>query len=367
MKKKILFYILIFSFIAGSTDIFAAGGREEHRTGLTALSLKDEWRAGTNDEKEGIYIQYNGSNPYLLAIIKSDDGYSAIYLSGPGSDWYEGDIKAIFRQADKVGREFYVTWFSRSGSDDENARAVFGDSMFRLTIPGFFGRTDDYAKIFPYAAGFARERGVTGTGFLLNGEGYVVTNFHVVEDTRHILVRGISGNFNRAYPYTAILIDEQNDIAILKPEVTFLRFDNPPYGFGSGETRAGDSVFALGYPMRGILSDEITLTNGIISSLSGVRGNPNAYQMTTPINPGNSGGPLFNERSDVIGINTSGFNQADISSVNYAVKIRYVRELIENSGLRINIPSNRSGTWQNQNLAEITAAVKNFVYMIEAY
>ena len=364
-KKKLFIYIFIFIFVAGSADIFAAGGREGYRTGLTARIIKDEWRAGTNDEKEGIYIQYNGSDPYLLAIIKGDDGYSGIYLSGPGSDWYEGDVKAIFRQTDNGAREFNVTWFSRSGNDDENVMAVFGDSMFRLTIPGFFGRTDYFVKIFPYSLDFAREIGVTGTGFLLNREGYVVTNFHVIEDTRHILVRGIGGNFSRAYPYTVILIDEQNDIAILKPEVSFLRHGDPPYSFRIDETPVGSSVFALGYPMRATMGNEIKLTNGIVSAQSGFRGNPNEYQTTAAVSPGNSGGPLFNERGDVIGINSAYHTAAN--SVYYAVKIKHVLELIGNSGLQINIPTNRIFNFLGQNLAERTEAVKDFVYMIEAY
>jgi len=235
----------------------------------------------------------------------------------------------------------------------------------------FWPSTYYFSKIMPYAGRFHPERIQRGTGFLLNTDGYVVTNQHVIENKNYFLVRGINGNPDYAYWYTPVLIDEYNDIAILKPEVTFLTFSNLPYRFGSGETRTGDSVFALGYPQRELFGEEITLTNGIISSLSGFRGNLNQYQMTTPINPGNSGGPLFNEKGEIIGINTAGLNPAYFVNANYAVKIEYVLELIKNSGLHINthqdsnIRVNSPST--NSSLADMTARVKDFVYMIEAF
>jgi S1-C subfamily serine protease len=367
MKNK-LFFIPLFLFIlvSGSTLLSAAGSREGYRTELTASIIKDEWKYGTEDEKEGIYIQYNGSDPYLLAIIKIDGGYIGIYLYGPGSGWYEGDVKAFFEQTDSAGNAFNVTWFSRSGSDDTNVRAVFSsNSMFTLIIPGFFGRTDYYRKIFPYAPGFARESGGTGTGFLLNREGYVVTNFHVISGRRHILVRGIGGDFSNAYPYTAALIDEYNDIAILRPEVSFLRFSDPPYGFRNNDLAVGSSVFALGYPMRATMGNEIKLTDGIISAVSGYRGNPNEYQTTASTTPGNSGGPLFDRDGYVIGINSAYLPAAN--NAYYAIKIRYVLELIRSSGSRINTPLDRAYNSLGRDLPEVVSNVKNFVYMIEAF
>jgi S1-C subfamily serine protease len=367
MKNKLFFMSLfLLILVSGNTLLSAAGSREGYRTELTASIIKDEWRSGTEDEKEGIYIQSNGSDPYLLAIIKIDGGYIEIYLYGPGSDWHEGDVKAFFEQADSQGNLYNVTWFSRSGSDDTNVRAVFsGNSMFTLIIPGFFGRTDYYRKIFPYASDFARERG-TGTGFLMNREGYVITNFHVIANSQHILVRGIGGDFARAYPYTVELIDQQNDIAIIKPEVSFLRFSDPPYGFRNDDLPQGSEVFTLGYPIRAAMGDEIKLTNGIISALSGYRGNPNAYQTTASITPGNSGGPLFDMEGYVIGINSAYLPAAN--NAYYAVKIRYALELIRNSNLRINAPQpNRFLNFSNQTLAQRTSAVKDFVYMIEVY
>jgi len=371
-NKYLICAFIIHLFVGGSTLLFAAGGGERYTTNVNTNYVKDYLNSGKiDDEREGIYIQSNGgNNPYLLAIGKNTerDEYYAIYLSGPGgSDWQEGNIKAIFKSTEQG---FRGTWYSRSGLYGDNTEFTFyyDNSSFMIKTGTFLISTYYFSRIMPYATGFARERGATGTGFLLNNDGYVVTNYHVINGSMYILVRGINGDFSCAYLYTPVLIDEYNDIAILKPEVTFLRFNNPPYSFMVNETPQGSSVFALGYPMRGTMGNEIKLTDGIISALSGYSGNQNEYQTSASISPGNSGGPLFDEYGNVIGITSSHHTEAN--NAYYAKKIRCVIELIENSGLRINMPvSSRSSNFlrSNSTLAEKTTRVKDFVYMIEAF
>lgn len=373
MKGKVFFlYFFIFIFVIENAYLFALGGEEKYTTDINIDYVKDYLNSGDiDDEREGIYIQSNGDdNPYLLAIVKNMESneFWAIYLSGPGgSDWQEGNIKAIFKQA---RNEFNGKWYSRAGINYDNARFGFDDDSTLWVRYGTFLITEySFAKIYPYARGFARERGATGTGFLLNREGYVVTNYHVIDDAQYILVRGIGGYFSQAYPYIAVLTDEENDIAILEPEVSFLEFDDPPYDFITSEIPVGSSVFALGYPMRSAMGDEIKLTSGIISSQSGFRGSPNLYQTTASVSPGNSGGPLFGEKDgNLIGINSAYFPAAN--NVYYVVKIKYVLELIKNSPIQVKIPNNdpsRGIFHRSSNLAELTAEIKNFVYMIEAF
>jgi hypothetical protein len=382
-KITVIFFFLIF---VGTTFLFAGGSKETvYKTGITYQKLKEYWEADTKDKREGIYIQYNGNDPYLLGIIKNNtfnklmdweddddefgDWYFGIHLYGPRSGGFlEGDFQAEFEPDDKTGRNFTGYWLTRSSRDSETVKVNFfdDDCSFKVTFPGFFSsRTDYYERIFPYNRDFAREIGSTGTGFLLNREGYVVTNYHVIEDCKHILVRGINGDFEKAYPFTAVLTDKEADIAILKPEISFLRLsNNPSYGFANAETPVGSSVFALGYPDRAYMGDEIKLTNGIISSRSGFRGNPDEYQTTASITPGNSGGPLFNEQGNVIGINSAFYTGAN--DAYYAIKIKKVTDLIQSSGLRISTPANRTNVW-GRNLVQNVAAVKDFVYMIEAF
>ena len=68
-----------------------------------------------------------------------------------------------------------------------------------------------------------------------------------------------------------------------------------PYTFSKTLIETGEMVFALGYPLRATMGDEIKLTNGIISSRTGFMGNISNYQISIPVQPGNSGGPMFDE------------------------------------------------------------------------
>lgn len=368
MLEKTKYFIFSFLiFFMGNTFLFSQDNSSLSMNADYIKKVRDNWGASerNTDNIEGIYIQYKNKNPYILMIKKDKDDYYGYYIKGPGgSGWKEGDLKVIFK-SNKNGYD--VTWYNNKNKADEKVTVDFNNSSFVLKFPVFLmTRLDEYRKIYPYALDFISENRITGTGFLLNKDGFVITNYHVIEDVNQIFVRGINGDTSKAYPYVPVLIDKENDIAILKPDVSFIKFSDPPYGFRNDNVAVGADVFALGYPLRIVMGDEIKLTPGIISSLSGFKGNQNAYQTTAPISPGNSGGPLFDMNGYVIGINSSYFPYGN--NVYYAIKSRYILELINNSNLKINV-SRRSllDSLVNQNLVEKTKSVRNFVYMIEAY
>ena len=100
--------------------------------------------------------------------------------------------------------------------------------------------------------------------------------------------------------------------------------------------KQGQRVFTLGYPVPGVLGEEVKYTEGVISSLSGLQGEDSLMRITVPVQPGNSGGPLVNEAGEVVGIITS---SAAISAffrltgtlpqnVNWAVKGNYILSLL---------------------------------------
>ena len=138
-----------------------------------------------------------------------------------------------------------------------------------------------------------------GSGFIIDPAGYIVTNNHVVDGARKIMVTLNDGN---SYPATVKGRDEKTDLALLKIEA------GKPLGyvaFGSSEKeRVGDWVIAVGNPF-GLGG---TVTAGIVSA-HGRNINEGPYddflQIDAPINPGNSGGPLFNQSGQVIGIDTA--------------------------------------------------------------
>ena len=108
------------------------------------------------------------------------------------------------------------------------------------------------------------------------------------------------------------------------------------------------------------MGDEIKLTEGIISSSTGYKGNNALYQISAAVQPGNSGGPLFNENGVVIGIVCA--KHSDAENANYAVKISYLYSLLNSSDLGIKLPDNNVN---EKKLSNIVKKVKDYVYLIE--
>ncbi|WP_433337108.1 S1C family serine protease [Spirillospora sp. CA-294931] len=141
----------------------------------------------------------------------------------------------------------------------------------------------------------------TGSGFVFDRSGHVLTNAHVVDGGGDI---GVVLSDRRRLDAELVGADHAQDLAVLKIDAS----DGPaPLAFGrSADVRVGDPVLALGSPL-GLAG---TVTGGIVSALSrevrlGDRGSRPALQTDASINPGNSGGPLVNTRGEVIGVNTA--------------------------------------------------------------
>ncbi len=165
-----------------------------------------------------------------------------------------------------------------------------------------------------------------GSGSIIDRRGYILTNYHVIEDATEITVTLSNGH---QYMARLIGVDPENDIAIIKikPEEKL-----KPLKLGdSSSLQVGQKVFAIGNPF-GLNS---TLTTGIISAL----GRPlttesgrvieNVIQTDAPINPGNSGGPLIDTDGEMIGINTAIFTPSGGSvGIGFAIPINTAKELI---------------------------------------
>jgi len=148
-----------------------------------------------------------------------------------------------------------------------------------------------------------RTPGGLGSGFIINEDGFLITNFHVIEGETQISVEVYhkkNGDLERhSYKQVKIIaINKFQDLALLKIEDK----DAPKFAFVSlGDSEAlavGDHVFAIGSP----LGLERTVTEGILSTKTREMQGDLYLQTTAQINPGNSGGPLFNMRGEVIGV-----------------------------------------------------------------
>ncbi len=173
----------------------------------------------------------------------------------------------------------------------------------------------------------------TGSGFVIDKQGHVLTNFHVIQEAVAVRVTLFDGS---AHPAKVIGQDASNDVAVLQIKAPAEKLF--PVTFGdSSRVLVGQKIMALGNPF-GL---ERTLTSGIVSSLDRSLKAKNGrmikgiIQTDAAINPGNSGGPLLNTRGQVIGMNTAIISQVGQSAgISFAVPInsitRILQPLIEN-------------------------------------
>jgi tetratricopeptide (TPR) repeat protein len=248
-----------------------------------------------------------------------------------------------------------------------NLRVYFERYKFK---PEDFENTDVTAV--PMLLSKERQSVPGGTGFLFSSKDYIITNYHVVKGASSIEVKFPDGEIIKASVQAK---DSQNDIAVLKlakspsTQIPDLKFGD------SSKVRPGDKVFTIGYPASSILGENQKITDGIISSVTGINDDPTMFQITVPIQPGNSGGPLFNEKGEVIGITTASLSLNAIQSlgavpqnVNYAIKSSFVNNLLTTipktllSNRGIVVVPNKPGN----SLSDFFDRVSNNVVLIEA-
>lgn len=177
--------------------------------------------------------------------------------------------------------------------------------QFRDFFEHFFGNEGPGEHFFEWQPGTPRQmppmKGA-GSGFIVDPDGYVVTNYHVVDGAQDIQVKLLDGSHYKA---SVVGTDNKTDLAVLKVDA---KAPLPAVRFGDSSTmRVGDWVVAVGNPFG--LGH--TATVGVISA-KGRDINSGPYddyiQVDAPINRGNSGGPLFNAQGEVIGVNTAIFS-----------------------------------------------------------
>jgi len=180
----------------------------------------------------------------------------------------------------------------------------------------------------PSYGGGTTEGTSSGSGFIISENGYVVTNYHVVEGANKLTVTTADAD---EYDATLVGYDSINDLAVLKVEATDL-----PYTIlgSSDELIVGDQVVAIGNPLGTLTS---TLTVGYISGkdrdVTTTGTAINMIQTDAAINSGNSGGPLFNMKGEVVGITTAKYSGtsnsgASIEGVGFAIPIDDVKGMI---------------------------------------
>ena len=161
-----------------------------------------------------------------------------------------------------------------------------------------------------------------GTGFIIDSKGYVVTNYHVMQNAKSAGIFTYEGN---SHSVQLVGYDANIDIALLKIEGNFkeLELDN------SDNIQIGEKVIAIGNP----LGLQFSVSEGIVSAVHrpGPSGTNSYIQTDAALNPGNSGGPLINKQGKVIGINN--FKVGGGESLGFALESNYIEETVNNIAL----------------------------------
>lgn len=325
------------------------------RKEIQSLVLKE------NDGITGIYQDITSN--IEVGIVKEKDKYKIVYVGGRNNGWWkEGDLQGTLTASATYGL-FRGQWINNDFSVNDKCYVAFTGNSMELMINDIKAT---FLKMFP-AETTKISGGAsmwTGSGFAI-GSGYIVTNYHVAKDARNITIRGIQGDLNATYSAKVVATDKTNDIAVLKiTDSQFKGFGTIPYAVSSRIADKGEGVFVLGYPMTQVLGNEVKYTAGEINSRTGFQGDVATYQISAPVTHGNSGGPMFDNRGNVIGIVNSGITDKEIAeNVGYAIKISYLKILIESAGLNITLPQNN--TIANLSKQEKIKKVEKFVYYIE--
>ena len=190
-------------------------------------------------------------------------------------------------------------------------------------VDGVVARVD--ARRGPQDPPFSNGRRVaTGAGFVMDGDGHLVTNAHVVDRARTATVR--FGRSSTSIPARIVGRDPSTDLAVLKVDPERLGEDRPLALAPPEEIEVGDPVLAVGTPYRLQSSASAGIVSATGREIDGLTGFavPDAIQTDAAINPGNSGGPLVDERGRVVGVNTQGRG----AGVSFAVSSRTIARVV---------------------------------------
>jgi S1-C subfamily serine protease len=222
--------------------------------------------------------------PFVLGILLAGAFfYYTSHRSGPGPSWVSRDpVQLTEAQA-------------APALDNEEQNNV---DVYKRVAPSVVNITTTVVS-YDFFFGAQAQEGV-GSGFIIDKEGHILTNYHVISGARKLEV--ILAN-KKNYAATVVGSDKSHDLAVIQIKAPNL----PPVTLGtSSALQVGQKVLAIGNPF-GVFNG--TMTRGIVSSIRQVQEPDGTYideaiQTDAAINPGNSGGPLLNSHGEVIGINT---------------------------------------------------------------
>ncbi len=184
-----------------------------------------------------------------------------------------------------------------------------------VTMTNFFGMTSSGA--------------VSGSGFIISDDGYILTNYHVVENAHDadldIEVMTYDGT---EYNAKIVGVEPNNDVAVLKIDATGL---SAALLGNSDDLRVGDAIYAVGNPLGEL---EFSMSTGHVSALDRVINTQeseslNMFQVDAAVNEGNSGGPVYNAMGEVVGIVTAKYSSNGVEGLGFAIPVNDIKTIAD--------------------------------------
>ena len=181
----------------------------------------------------------------------------------------------------------------------------------------------DYSGIIP------KETSGIGSGFIINEDGYILTNYHVIKGAKEVVVTLSDGTDANA---KVVNYDENQDVAMLKISDDNIKVPAVVELGNSDALKPGEQVIAIGSPLskefgQTVTAGIVSATNRTVKTSSGVE--LNLIQTDTAINPGNSGGPLVNTKGEVVGINNMKLASDTIEGIGFSIPINSIKDRID--------------------------------------
>lgn len=282
---------------------------------------------------KGLVIQLWDRYKRVTAIAASIAGITALVISG------------------------LVSYFSPSVNNSQLQQLNGAVKQVIINQKAFNDKLEKVKSNIPKDAEFT----ASGSAFLIDGKGYLVTNAHVLKGSGAVVVNNKGKEFNARI----INIDNESDIAILKiQDEEYKPVSSLPYSIKQSNVDLGEELFTLGYPR-----EQIVYNMGYLSSESGYNGDTASYQISLSANPGNSGGPVFNKNGEIIGILST--REASSEGVVFAIKAKGIYKLVDElkesdtAVQKIKMPVTSS--IKKKTRVEQVGEVADFVFLVKAY
>ena len=214
------------------------------------------------------------------------------------------------------------------------------------------------------APGTTRMVARAGTGIVVDTRGHVLTNNHVVAACGGLRVVDSGG---ASSPAKLVGADAVNDLALVQAS----RYGTAAAAFRESRgLRPGEPVVVTGYPLSGLVSQEMAVSTGSLTAMGGLAGDTRQIQISAPVQPGNSGSPVLDETARVIGITSSVLNGLKLAmatggampeNVNFAIKTDVVKLFLETEGVSLQTAAGRTP----MSAASVGEAARRFTVKIE--